>query len=145
MVAHYSSSPLPNTGTLSLLQIQLFSQVPSDVAFHPLALSILLQCTCNAQLPSLPGSLCPDNWTDWFLVPQAVSAPSTPARFQGLNSGAEVSVPSPHPSISVFGDCASSSDDLFGSHSALRNSDLLLCFSLHLEIPLFWLIFPWSR
>ena len=35
MVAHPSSSPLPNTGALFLLQIQLFSQVPSDVAFHP--------------------------------------------------------------------------------------------------------------
>ena len=42
MAAHPSSSPLPNTGALSLLQIQLFSQVPSDVAFHPPALSVLL-------------------------------------------------------------------------------------------------------
>ena len=42
MVAHPFSSPLPNTGALSLLQIQLFSQVPSDVAFHFLAISILL-------------------------------------------------------------------------------------------------------
>ena len=37
--AHPSSSPLPNTGALSLLQVQFFSQVPSVVAFHsqPLA------------------------------------------------------------------------------------------------------------
>ena len=41
MVAHPFSSTLPNTGALSLLQIQLFSQVPSDVAFHPSALSVL--------------------------------------------------------------------------------------------------------
>ena len=58
MVAHPSSSPLPNTGTLSLLQIQLFSQVPSDVAFHPPALSVLV--------PPPP--------TVSFLVSQAVSA-----------------------------------------------------------------------
>ena len=61
MVAHYSSSPLPNTGTLSLLQIQLFCQVPSDVAFHPPALSILLPT---------PATLS-------FLVFQAVSALTT--------------------------------------------------------------------
>ena len=42
MVAHSFSSTLPNSGALSLLQIQLFSQVPSDVAFHFLAISILL-------------------------------------------------------------------------------------------------------
>lgn len=42
MVAHPSSSPLPNIGALSLLQIQLFSQVPSDMAFHSPALCVLL-------------------------------------------------------------------------------------------------------
>ena len=41
MVAHPSSSPL-NTGALSLLQNQTFSQIPSVVAFHSPALSILL-------------------------------------------------------------------------------------------------------
>ena len=41
-MAHPFSSPLPNTGVLSLLQIQLFSQVPSDVAFYSPALSVLL-------------------------------------------------------------------------------------------------------
>ena len=46
-----------------------------------------------------------------------------------------------NPSVSIFGDCASISDDLFGSHSAFQNSDLLLHSSLHLEIPLIWLIF----
>ena len=60
-MAHLSSSPLPNTGTLSLLQIQLFSQVPSDVAFHPLALSVL---------HPEPDMLS-------FLVSQAVSDPRT--------------------------------------------------------------------
>ena len=58
MVSHPTSSPLPNTGTLSLLQIQLFSQVPSDLAFHSPALSVLL----------LPPSMLA------FLVSQAVSA-----------------------------------------------------------------------
>ena len=36
------SSPLPNTGTLSLLQVQIFSQIPSIVAFHTPALNVLL-------------------------------------------------------------------------------------------------------
>ena len=36
------SSTLPNTGTLSLLQIQLFCQVTSDMAFCYSALSVLL-------------------------------------------------------------------------------------------------------
>ena len=58
MVAHLSSSPLPNTGALSLLQIQLFSQVPSDLAFYSPAFSVLLPP---------PTMLC-------FLVSQAVSA-----------------------------------------------------------------------
>ena len=58
MVAYPSSSPFLNTGTLSLLQIQLFSQVPSDVAFHPSALNILF----------------PPPATLSFLVSQAVSA-----------------------------------------------------------------------
>ena len=61
MVAHPSFSPLPNTGALSLLQIQLFSQVPADVAFHPPALSVLLPA---------PATLS-------FLVSQAVSALKT--------------------------------------------------------------------
>ena len=58
MVAHLSSSPLPHTGTLSLLQIQLFSWVPSAVAFHPPDLSVL--CPAPALLS--------------FLVSQAISA-----------------------------------------------------------------------
>ena len=49
--------PLPNTGTLSLLWIQ----VPSDVAFHSLALSVLL----------------PPPMMLYFLVSQAVSATPT--------------------------------------------------------------------
>ena len=58
MVAHLSSSPLPNTGALSLLQIQLFSQVSSDVAFHPPALSILhpapaRQCSASQAVSAL--------------------------------------------------------------------------------------------
>ena len=161
MVAHPFSSTLPNTGALSLLQIQLFCQVPSDVAFHSPALSILLPSRTRlhfleSHAISFPtnstdhfldprGGLFPVNLTDWFLVPQAVSALPTPAHSRGLTSGAEVSVPSPHSSVSVFGDCARSSDDLFGSHSALQISDLLLHSSLHLEIPPIRLIFPSSR
>ena len=96
-----------------------------------------------------------------FLVSQAVSAPSiltdpfldlssslcsipSPALSWGLTSGAEVSVPIPNPSISIFGDSPHSSDDLFSSHSAFQNSDLLLHSSLHLEILLVQLIFPLS-
>ena len=60
MVAHPFSSTLPNTGALSLLQIQLFSRVPSDVALHPPALSLWLPA---------PAMLS-------VLVSQAVSAPS---------------------------------------------------------------------
>ena len=42
MAADPFSSTLPNTGALSLLHIQLFCQVPSDVAFRSPALSVLL-------------------------------------------------------------------------------------------------------
>ena len=129
MAAHPASSPLPNTGTLSLLRVHIVSQVPSVVAFHSPALSVLL----------------PPPATQGFLIPQAVSTPPTLACSQGLISGAEVLVPSSHPSISVFGDCASSSDDLFSSHSAFQLSDLLLCSSQRLEIPLTLLIFPSIR
>ena len=65
-----SSSRLPNTGTLSLLRVQIFSQVPSVVTFHPPALSILL----------------PPPTMHHFLVPQAVSTPPTPVRSWGLTS-----------------------------------------------------------
>ena len=53
----YGSPPLllslPNTGTLSLLQDQTFSQVPSVVAFHSPALSVLLPLpmTLSFQVP----------------------------------------------------------------------------------------------
>ena len=119
MVAHPSSSPLPNTGALSLLWVQLFSQVPSVVAFHSPALSILL----------------PPPVTHHFLVPQAISTPPTPACSWALTSRAKVLVPSSHLSVSVFGDCASGSEDLFSSRSAFQISDLLLHSSEHLEIP----------
>ena len=42
MAARPSSSPLPNTGALSLLWVQTFSQVPSAVAFHTPGLSVPL-------------------------------------------------------------------------------------------------------
>ena len=120
MVACPSSSPLPNTGALPLPWVQTFSQVPSVVAFYSPDLSVLL----------------PPSVTHHFLVPEAVSSLPTPACSWGLISGAMVSGPSPHPSVLVFGDCASSSEDLCGSHSAFQISDLLLCFSCCLEIPL---------
>ena len=63
------SSPLSNTGALSLLSVQIFSQVPSVVAFHSPALSVLL-------LP--PATHC-------FLILQAVSTLPTPARSRGTN------------------------------------------------------------
>lgn len=85
------------------------------------------------------------NPTDQFLVPQAVSTLPTPAFSWGLTSGAEVLVPSPQTIVSVFGDCASSSEYLVGSHSVFQISDLLLHSSLILEIPPIQLIFPLSR
>ena len=42
MAGRPSTSPLPNTGALSLLWIQTFSQVPSVVAFRSPALSVFL-------------------------------------------------------------------------------------------------------
>lgn len=42
MVAFLFSSPLPNNGAFSLLQVQTFSWVPSGTASHSPALSILL-------------------------------------------------------------------------------------------------------
>ena len=41
MVAH-PSPPLLNNGALSLMWVQTFSRVPSVVAFHTPALSVLL-------------------------------------------------------------------------------------------------------
>ena len=127
MAVYPSSSPLPNIGALSLLRVQIFSQVPSVMAFHSTALSMLL----------------PPPATHSFLVPQAVSTPPTPA--WGLTSRAKVFVPSPHPSVLVFGDYASSSDDVFSSHSAFQISHLLLHSSWHLVIPPTQLIFPLVR
>ena len=72
MAAHPSSSPLTNTGASSLLRIQTFSQVPSVVAFHSPALSVLLPPPTKLH----------------FLIPQAVSKPPTQARSQGLTSRA---------------------------------------------------------
>ena len=67
MAACSSSSPLPNTGALSLLLVQLFSQIASVVAFHSPALSVFL----------------PPPTTNRFLTPQAVSTLPTPARSRG--------------------------------------------------------------
>ena len=72
MVAYPSSSALPSTGALSLLWFHLFSQLPSVVAFHSPALSVLF----------------PPPMMHRFLTPQAVSTLSTPARSQGLTSRA---------------------------------------------------------
>ena len=85
MVAHPSFTPLPNTGTLSLLQIQLFSQVPSDVAFHFPALSVLLPppttlCFLVSQAVSAPSNL-----TDQFLDPPSSLCTAHPSPFLGTN------------------------------------------------------------
>ena len=69
---HLSSFPLPNTGTLSLLWVQIFSHVPSVVAFYSPALSVLL----------------PPSVMHCFLVSQAVSTLPSPACSQGLTSRA---------------------------------------------------------
>ena len=109
------------------------------------ALSVLLPppvmlCFLVSQAVSAPS-----NFTDWFLDLPSSLRSTHPSLFPGLTSRAKVFVPSPHSSVSVFGDCASSSDDLFGSHSAFQNSDFLLHSSLYLEIPPIGLIFPSSR
>ena len=55
MAAHPSSSPLPNNGTLPLLRVQIFSQVPSAVVFPSLAHGALL-LSPHAIPSSLPGT-----------------------------------------------------------------------------------------
>ena len=128
-------------------QTRLFSQVPSDVAFYFPAPRVLLPSSVTVLFSSLPGSLCPIKLDRLVSRPpkQSLLHPTPPALSRGLTSGAEVSVPSPHPGISIFSDCARSSDGPFGSLSAFQNSNLLLHSSLHLEIPLVHLIFPPSR
>ena len=132
LVARCSSSPLPNTGALSVLWVQLFSQVPSVVAFHSLVPSILLPLP-TTPLPSPSG--CPriTNPTDCFKSPR-LSPHCQPQPALGLTSEPRSRCPAPHLSVLVFGDSASSSDDLFGSHSVFQISDLLLLSSWRLEI-----------
>ena len=72
MLAYPSSSPFPNNCTLSLLWVGTFSWVPSAVAFHSPALSVLLP------LPSVHRSL----------FPKAVSTLTTLAHNQGMTSRA---------------------------------------------------------
>lgn len=141
MGATPSSLPSP-----TLAQTWLFSQVPCDMTFHFPALSVLLPPPAMLCFLVSQGVPAPSNLTDWFLdLPSLHSTPPPPALSWRLTSGAEVSVPSPHPGVSIFGDCARSSDDQFSSCSAFQNSDLLLHSSLHLEIPLIRLIFLSSR
>ena len=71
MVVCLSSSLLPRTGALSLLWVQTF-WVPSAVAFHSPALSILL----------------PPPTMHHFLVPKTDFTLPIPAHSQGLTSGA---------------------------------------------------------
>ena len=122
--AHPSSSPLPNTGTLSLLWVQIFSQIPSVVAFHSPALSVFFPSTHDALLPNPSGCLCttttqpttskyprlsPHRQPNLLLPsPKGSLYTANPSLLLRLTSGAKVSVPSPHRSILVFGDCASS-------------------------------------
>ena len=90
--------------------------------------------------PPSPGT---NLWSRGLGAQPPPRRPLAPSR--GLTFGGEVSVPSPHPGVSIFGDCARSSDDPFSSRSAFQNSNLLLHSSLHLEFPLVRLIFPPSR
>ena len=86
MGAHPFFSPLPNTGALSLLQIQLLSQVPSDVAFHFPTLSILLppHVTLCFLLSQAVSAL--SNLTDWFLGPlRSLCSTPSPSPFPGTN------------------------------------------------------------
>ena len=85
MVAHPFFSPLPKTHALSLLQIQLFSQVPSYVAFHIPAVNILLPppttlCFLVSQAVSAPSNL-----TDRFLDPSGSLRSTHPSPFLGTN------------------------------------------------------------
>ena len=101
----------------------------------------------------LPGSLCcgfplP---SPWLIVPSTQDAlllsPSgclhiaNPSLLPETNLWSLGFSAQPHLSPSVFGVCASGSDDLCGSHSAFQISDLLLHFFWHLEIPATRLIF----
>ena len=101
MVASPFFSPFPNNGTLSLLWVQTFYQVPSVVAFHSPSLSVLL----------------PPPVMHCFLIPHAVSTPPTPACSQGPTSKPRSPCPAP-PCVSDFGVSASGSYSLCGSHSA---------------------------
>ena len=137
-----SSLPSP-----AQVQTRLFFQVPSDVAFHFPTPRVLLPSSVTALFSSFPGSLCPVKLDRPVSRPpkQSLLRPAPLALSRGLTSGAKDSVPSPHPGILIFGDCAYSSDGPFGSPSAFQNSNLLLHSSLHLDIPPVRLIFPPSR
>ena len=139
--------PTPSLPSPARAQTRLFSQVPSDVAFHFPTPRVLLPSPVTALFPSLPGSLCPIKLERLVSRPpkQSLLHPTPPALSRELTSGAKVSVPSPHPGVSIFGDCARSSDGPFGSRSSFQNSNLMLHSSLHLEIPPLHLIFPMSR
>ena len=57
MGTHPFFSPLPSMGA-----DRLFSQVPSDAAFHFPAPRVLFPSSATALFSSLPGSLCPVKW-----------------------------------------------------------------------------------
>ena len=67
MVACPFSSPLPNNCALTLLQVQIFSQVPSAMEFPSLAHgTLLLSPSCHPQFSPLAPHAIPSSlpWTD---------------------------------------------------------------------------------
>ena len=152
----YSMGPTPSSLPTPKLAPCVSCKSSSSPSFPLMWLSTsqpLAYCSSphDALLSSLPGSLCPVKPDRLVPRPPPKDCPVKPDRpvpsppkqsqhhpspfcSRGLTSGAEVSVPSPLLSVSIFGDCASSSDDLLGSRSAFQYSDLLLYSFLHLEI-----------
>ena len=68
-------------------QTRLFSQVPSDVAFHFPAPRVLLPSSATALFSSLPGSLCPVKLDRPVSRPpkQSLLHPALPSPFLGTN------------------------------------------------------------
>ena len=136
-----SSLPSP-----TLAQTQLFSQVPSDVAFYFPTLNVLLPLHTMICFLASQAVSAPSNLTDQFIDLPSSLCTTLPSPFLGTNLQSEsLGDQPPPPIISVFGDCASSSDDLLSSRSAFQNPNLLLHSSLHLEVPPIQFIFLLSR
>ncbi len=79
------------------VQTRLFSQVPSDAAFHFPTPRVLLPSSVTALFSSLPGSLCPVKLDRPVSRPpkQSPLHPATPALSQGLTSEPRSLCPAP--------------------------------------------------